>query len=269
MIRVALTLLILLVPVVTFGETFQERPDWGHFFSDEDVDGTIVVMDERDNAFWVYGKERAQTSYSPASTFKIPHTLFALDAGIIRDEFQVIPWDGVKRYFDSWNKDQTLRSSIRDSVVWVYQKIARSIGEKREKNYLHKINYGNAKLSSNVSTFWLDGSLKISAIEQVAFMQRLYRNELPFPVEYQRLVKDVMIVEADKNWILRAKTGTYVQNSKPVLGWYVGWVELPEGSVFFALNIDMLKNSDYPKRVEIVQSILQSIEALPSNHGIE
>ena len=41
--------------------------------------------------------ERAGKRYSPASTFKVPHTLFALDAGVVKDEFQVFPWDGVKK----------------------------------------------------------------------------------------------------------------------------------------------------------------------------
>jgi beta-lactamase class D len=177
MIRVALALLLLVAPITAFGEAFQERSDWDHFFSDKGVDGTIVVIDERANAFWAYAEARAQTRYSPASTFKIPHALFALDAGIIRDEFQVIPWDGVKRYFDSWNKDQTLRSSMRDSVVWVYQRIAQSIGEERGKDYLLKIRYGNSDPSGGDSAFWLDGNLKVSAFEQVAFLKRLYKNQ--------------------------------------------------------------------------------------------
>ena len=58
-----------------------------------------------------YDVERAQKRFMPASTFKVPHALFALDAGAVRDEFQVIRWDGVKRDFDGWNQDQTLRSS--------------------------------------------------------------------------------------------------------------------------------------------------------------
>lgn len=265
MVRIILTFLILIAPVASFSETFHERSDWGHFFSDEGVEGTIVVIDERENAFWVYKEARAKTRYSPASTFKIPHALFALESGIIRDEFQVIPWDGVKRYFDSWNRDQTLRSATRDSVVWVFQKIAQSIGEDGEKDYLTKTNYGNADPSGGNSAFWLDGNLKISAFEQVAFLQRLYRNELPFDVGYQRLVKDIMIVEAKQDWILRAKTGTYV-GSKPGLGWCVGWVECTDGPVFFALNIDLPNDSDIPKRVEITRSILRSIHALPSNN---
>ena len=38
-------------------------------------------------------------------------------------------------------------------------------------------------------------------------LKKLYQNDLPFELEHQRLLKDVMIVEAEKDWILRAKTG--------------------------------------------------------------
>ena len=119
----------------------------------------------------------------------------------------MIRWDGVKRDFDGWNQDQTLRSSMRHSTVWVYQQFAREIGEVREKEYLTRIQYGNADPSGGVDRFWLDGALRISAMEQVDFLRKLYRNELPFKVEHQRLVKDIMIVEAGRDWILRAKTG--------------------------------------------------------------
>ena len=102
--------------------------------------------------------------------FKVPHALFALDAGAVRDEVQVIRWDGVKRDFDGWNQDQTLRSSMRHSTVWVYhQQFAREIGEVREKEYLTRIQYGNADPSGGVDRFWLDGALRISAMEQVDF----------------------------------------------------------------------------------------------------
>ena len=98
----------------------------------------------------------------------------------------------------------------------------------------------------------------------MAFLQRLYRNELPFRVEHQRLVKDVMIVEAGRDWILRAKTG-WQARLEPQVGWWVGWVEWPQGPVFFALNIEMPgKGSDLPKREAIARAVLRSIDALPS-----
>lgn len=100
--------------------TSQERTDWSSFFAAAEAHGTIVVWDNRNGSdvTFVYDPERAGRRYSPASTFKIPHSLFALDAGILRDEFQVIPWDGVKRSIEAWNEDQNLRSAMRNSTVW-------------------------------------------------------------------------------------------------------------------------------------------------------
>ena len=136
--------------VLAFGAlaapTSQERTDWSSFFAAAEAHGTIVVWDNRNGSdvAFVYDPERAGRRYSPASTFKIPHSLFALDAGILRDEFQVIPWDGVKRSIAEWNEDQNLRSAMRNSTVWIYEIFARRLGDAREIGYMRKIAYGNA-----------------------------------------------------------------------------------------------------------------------------
>lgn len=244
-------------------EAWAPRPDWERYFREAGVVGTIAVADERDGARHVWNGERAAARFSPASTFKVPHILFALDAGVARDEFQVFPWDGVKREMNGWNADQTLRSSLRYSVVWLYQEFARAIGREREHVYLAKIDYGNRVIGDAVDTFWLDGSLRISAVEQVAFLQKLYRNQLPFAVEQQRLVRDLMINEAGRDWILRAKTGRQATADESV-GWWVGWVETPQGAVFFALNMTMPGGmADAPKREAIARAVLRELGALP------
>lgn len=241
---------------------WQARPDWGALFEAAGVVGTIAVIDARNGACWVHNEKRAATRYLPASTFKIPHALFALDAGVVSNEFQRFAWDGEVRGIQSWNRDHDLRSSLRNSVVWVYQEFARAIGEEGERRYLEKIAYGNADPGGGVDRFWLDGALRISAFEQLEFLQRLYRNELPFPVEHQRLVKDIMIAEAGRDWILRAKSG-WQARFEPHTGWWVGWVEHPEGAVFFALNIDMPGGgADAPKREQLARAVLQSVDAL-------
>lgn len=110
--------------------TQQERADWSSFFATAEAHGTIVVVDNRngkDAAASVYDAERAGRRYSPASTFKIPHSLFALDAGILRDEFQVIRWDGVQRSIEAWNGDQNLRSAMRNSTVWFTRDLPESL----------------------------------------------------------------------------------------------------------------------------------------------
>jgi beta-lactamase class D len=264
-------LALFLLPYAASAGAWEERADWGRHFAEAGVEGTIVVVDQRASeelsggteGRWVWNLARSAERFTPASTFKIPHALFALDAGVVQDEFQTFAWDGVKHDIDNWNGDQNLRSSMRGSVVWVYQHFAREIGVAGERAYLEKAGYGNADPSGGSDGFWIDGALRISAQEQVEFLQRLYRNELPFKVEHQRLVKDVMIVEAGRDWILRAKTG-WQGRAQPQVGWWVGWVERPEGPVFFALNIRMPGlAADLPKREAIARAVLRSIGALP------
>ena len=242
------------------GEVMTDRPDWGSHFSTAGVNGTLVVIDERKTPaqIMVFNRERAAQRFAPASTFKVPHTLFALDAGVLKDEFQVFTWDGVPRAFAGHNRDQTLRSAMRYSTLWVYQGFAKQIGEARARAYLQAIDYGNADPTAAQGDYWVDGNLRISALEQAAFLRKLYHNALPFKVEHQRLLKDVMIKQATGDWILRAKTGWEGR-----YGWWIGWVEYQEGPVFFALNIDTPRRmEDLPKREQIVRAVFKSMGLL-------
>ena len=134
------------------------RPDWGAHFAKLGATGTLVIVDERRTpaAALVFDRERSTRRYAPASTFKIPHTLFALDAGVVADEFQVFAWDGVKRSFPGHNQDQTLRSAMRYSTLWVYQGFARQIGESKARAYLRDANYGNTDPSTSRGDYWVD-----------------------------------------------------------------------------------------------------------------
>lgn len=258
------------------GFVFADEPaeisdKFGTVFAKYDAEGTIVVLDMRagERKTYVHNPKRAQKRFTPASTFKIPHTLFALDAGVVKDEFQVFPWDGVRRtigvkmYDEIWNRDQTLQTGLRYSVVWFYQNLARKIGLERERVYLEKVAYGNRKASDVIDDFWLDGSLTISAHEQTNFLERLYRNALPFEKAHQLLVKDLMVTSANHHYKVRSKTGWAEPDGQAGVGWNVGWVETNDGVVFFALNIHT-KNGmkDLSKRIDIAVAVLKEIGSL-------
>ena len=105
--------------------------------------------------------------------------MIALDSGVVKDENEVIKWDGVKREYEVWNRDHTMHSAIAVSAVWFYQELASRIGEKRMREYVSRAQYGNADTSNTITDFWLgNGSLKISLNEQVDFLARLMRNNL-------------------------------------------------------------------------------------------
>ena len=250
-------------PLTNTNSDVKEVAGWKNIFDKYDTDGTIVVSDQRgsSNKTYVYNKTRSSVRYTPASTFKIPHSLFALDAGVVKDEFQTFKWDGVINEIPTHNQDQTLRSAMRYSALWAYRGFAKEIGERKATEYLQKIQYGNQNASVKVRDYWVNGGLEVSAVEQVAFLQKLYRNELPFKMEHQLLTKDIMVTGAGPDWIIRSKTGLGQK-----VGWWVGWVELPAGPVFFAVNIDTPNRmADTHKREAIGREVLKAVGVLPSN----
>lgn len=260
-LRVLTVIHLLLVTATAFCSEVTVSERWAETFEKYDANGTLVLLDARDGREdWLYhDAKRAETRFSPASTYKIPHALIALELDVAKDEFEIFKWDGVERTFSGHNSDQNLRSAMRNSTLWVFQDFAEEISSKEVENLLMKFGYGNADTYSKEGVYWVYGNLSISAKEQIRFLEKLYRNELPIGLAHQRLVKDLIIVEAKKNWILRGKTGWTGQ-----LGWWVGWVEHASGPVFFALNIDTPNRmSDLSKREQIVRDVLLSLDLIP------
>ncbi|HZC35068.1 MAG TPA: class D beta-lactamase [Chthoniobacterales bacterium] len=249
----------LVVPILA--DQMIEHPEWKANFDANGVTGTIVVNNLLKGETHVYNPQRAAEPFIPASTYKIPHSLIALETGVVKDEHQSFKWDGQRRWVDTWNRDQTFRSALKYSVVWVYQEIARQVGEQRESDYLKKFAYGNEDVSGGVDHFWLDGSLRITALQQIEFLKKLYLNQLPVSERSILIVKDMLINEANSKYILRAKTGWENAGAQGI-GWWVGWIETDNDVHFFALNLDITKEEDAPKRMIIARQCLASLGAL-------
>ncbi len=222
-----------------------------NLFKKYEVKGSLVIESLSTKKIDIYNDERAKTLFSPASTFKIPNTLIALNEGIVNKDSLII-WDKKIRDFDSWNKDQTLQSAFKNSCVWCYKEFASKITTKKYKEYLKELDYGNETIGADVTDFWLDESLKITAYGQIKFLKRLYKNDLPFKIEDINLLKDLMIDEKNEDYIIRAKTGW-----EGKYGWYVGYVETKTDIWFFALNIDTNSKDDLAKRKAITLEALK------------
>jgi beta-lactamase class D len=137
--------------------------------------------------------EACASRLSPNSTFKIPHALAALDSGVLSGKDHKIFYDGAPVDFPSHARDHTLTSAVHDSVVWYFQRVATMLGQERERTYLEKLDYGNRDSSSGLTTFWLDGSLRISPEEQARFMVRLYQDALPVDKRAMQTVREILI----------------------------------------------------------------------------
>ncbi|MGL4524357.1 MAG: class D beta-lactamase [Spirochaetia bacterium] len=221
-------------------------------FLENNINATFILYDS--DRLVSANVERAKTPFIPASTFKIPHSLIGLTTAVIPDEESLFYiYDGSPVYLSSWARDMNLADAIQTSNVLAYQHLARLIGSKRMKEHLQKLNYGNKEVGNVIDIFWLEGPLKISAIEQVEFLKRLANKTLPYPSEIQVMVAEIIEIDRSKDWILYGKTGWSTIDN---IGWFVGWLEKGKSIYPFAFNMDIQSSTDLPKRTKITKNCL-------------
>jgi beta-lactamase class D len=239
------------------------KPELGDYF--KGADGAFTLYDLNRNQYLRYNPERCAERFLPASTFKILNSLIGLETGVIPDENYVIPWDGTQYDFPSWNRDQTLKTAIRDSVVWYYQELARRVGRERMQSYVDAADYGNRDISGPIDSFWLNGALRISADEQVDFLMRLFRDELPFSARSMEIVREILVLEKTGTFSFSGKTGS-VQRIAPHVGWFVGYLETAGDVYFLAVNFESANPDGYANGAQakdIAWNILRGINLLP------
>ena len=73
---------------------------------------------------------------SPASTFKIPHALAALDSGVLAGPSVTFTYEGADELRETWKGPHSLATAMRYSVVWYFQRVATMLGPERERAYL-------------------------------------------------------------------------------------------------------------------------------------
>jgi beta-lactamase class D len=240
------------------------REDLAKRFADEGTSGTFVGYKTDEYLIIASDKDRSGEAMLPASTFKIPNSVIALETGVVGDpDKDVFKWDGVVRSIEGWNRDHTLRSAIAASAVPVYQEIARRIGAERMQKYVDLFEYGNRDIGGGIDQFWLTGNLRIDPIQQIDFVDRLRRGALPVSKRSHELVRDILPVTKSGDAVIRAKTGLVgAELGKPSLGWLVGWAEKGGANTVFALNLDVREPRHSADRMKLAQQCLADIGAI-------
>jgi beta-lactamase class D len=257
--RRAISLLFILGVLLSACCAPEPTPDLAPFFTD--YEGCFVLWDVAADDTIRYNPDRCAERLSPCSTYKIPHSLIALETGVIPDQDYVIKWDGTQYPVESWNRDHTMASAVQNSVVWYFQAVATEIGTERMQEYLGKFGYGNRDISGGLTQFWLGSSLKISAEEQIDFLHRLDTGDLPVSARSMDIIKEVLVQEETDAYVYRGKTGSCVSEGEQPLGWFVGTVNRDGTTIIFATNIQGAGANGQQAR-SITEDVLRSLELL-------
>jgi len=257
---------LLIILTLLFQSGFAQKNTEMNFKSQFDkygVSGCFVLFNPTDSEFIRYNSSLCDSGYIPASTFKIPNSLIALEEGIIKDTLKIIKWDGHEWPIKTWNQDQTLKTAIKNSCVWVFSKFAEQIGINTYYKYIKEFDYGNKNLTGNPSRFWLAGLLRISANQQIEFLTKFYNYNLPISRQNIDIVKDIIVIEKTNSYTLSGKTGGAILNDKEYIMWLVGYVEKGNKTYYYALNF---KTTDFdktlPARYEITKEILRQLRLI-------
>jgi beta-lactamase class D len=246
----------------------EEDKSLGKYFTENKVVGCFGLYNNATNEFTFYNKKRfTDSSFLPASTFKIVNSLIGLQTGVITNDSMMIKWDSVKRNVAEWNQDLSMYRAFRVSAVPYYQEVARRIGKERMEQWMDSIHYGAGpkdtvfRINTSIDTFWLDNTLKLTPDEELGLMKLLYFNQLPFFKPYQETVKKAMLFENETTYKLSYKTGWGRNERGDHLAWIVGWIEENNHPYFFVLNFESADpNADIPGiRMKILKGILTQL----------
>ena len=204
---------------------------------------------------------------TPASTFKIAISLMGYDAGFLKDEHTPkLPFrEGYVDWRANWREDTDPGKWMKDSVVWYSQQVTRALGMARFAAYTRKFDYGNADVSGDaendgLTLSWIGSSLKISPLEQLAFLGKVVNHQLG--VSEHAYAMTVKLTEAGQipgGWAINGKTG-----AASGYGWYVGWASKGAQTCVFARLIqkDETQPQDVPAGFLAREAILKDLPAL-------
>lgn len=241
---------------------WQDERAVSRLFSEAGIEGTFVSCRQPDGVMTGYNPERALERLPPASTFKIPHTLIALQSGAVSGPDEAFEWDGKPRAFRSWERDMTLAEAMQASNVPVYRGVASRIGRDRMQTHLESFDYGSRQVGESLSDFWLVGPLEISAAEQCRFLLRLATGRLPVDPEHLQTLRAMLATDAGDGVTVYAKTG-WTTAPDPGRGWWAGWVEGSFGTAAYAIEIDMTDAGQAPLREQLGREALRLLGLLP------
>ena len=270
--RLSLLAFLLISLFACSPDNVTEDPNLKELFDKNGFQGSFGLFDNGKGSFIIYNLHQFTDSlYSPASTFKIVNSLIGLETGVVADSSSLIQNDpeaeSRKQGFATGRSEcdtiLTMAQAFRRSCPNYYRELAQKLGVKTMQHYLDTLGYARKKSKfevtpKNLTQFWLNNELKVTADEQLGLMKKLYFDQLPFQKRSQRILRGMMLQEETLTYKLGFKTGTTDSNiTGKEIGWLVGWIEENKHLFFFTLQVESKEHRDREDRIVLLKEILR------------
>ena len=230
------------------------------------INGCAVIYDPSNDKYSLYNSSLCEQEASPYSTFKIISTLAGLKNEVIENETSTMNYSGEKYPLSEWNDNLSLEKAFQTSCIWYFRQIIDEVGRDEIQSELSRLEYGNCDISEwdgsginpmpDLNGFWIGSSLKISPLEQVQVLKKIFEGESIYSAEHVAILKEIMAVSEDTRKIY-GKTGSGPDGE----AWFVGFAEENDTKKYFAVY---LNDNTQPDKVsgsvakEIALNILES-----------
>jgi len=209
-----------------------------------------VIYSPVQKEYLFFNEDMCRQEESPYSTFKIVSALLGLQNGVIVDKSSTMGYDGTDYGNSEWNGDLTLEEAFQKSCIWYFREVIDSVGNDKIQQELNELQYGNSDISewngSNINPmeklngFWLDSSLKISPVEQVEVLEKIFEGQNDYDSGNIEILKRIMLVDENDRQKIYGKTGTG-GNGK---AWFVGFSESNGERKYFAIYLDDIEKKE-------------------------
>ncbi|WP_242986890.1 penicillin-binding transpeptidase domain-containing protein [Blautia marasmi] len=203
-----------------------------------------MLYSPSENRYSFYNKALSEQEASPYSTFKIVSALMGLHNDIITDETSTMNYNGTEYPNPEWNGNLTFQEAFQTSCIWYFRQIIDAVGEDEAEKELSELEYGNCDISkwegSNINPyqelngFWLNASLKISPLEQVAVLSKIFEGKSIYDRQDIEILKKVMLTQDNGTQQIYGKTGSGSDGE----AWFVGFIETAEQRRYFAVYLN-------------------------------
>lgn len=235
--------------------------DFSPYFSG--ANGSAVFYHSQSNTYQVFNAEGCNTQVSPCSTFKIISAALGLEHQVLTDETTTMQYSGAQYAREAWNHNATLKEAFQSSCVWYFRQVIDAVGADDTAEMLSQLQYGNCDISQweggdinpapELNGFWIESSLKISPMEQVQALGRIFDGQAAFSDNTLTVLKEIMKLDTDGTASVYGKTGSGRQNA-----WFTGFFETGADRWYFSVNLQGDANATGADAKQIALSILQN-----------